>query len=99
MNWKNWPYWLRGGVIGGGVTLVFIALFYTCVWTTTPGGFICLPLLFVSPILPFAILFDELNPTLQYQLPFILVPIVSIVSWFIASSFIGFLVGHIKSKK
>ncbi len=86
-------------MIGGGVTLVFVVLFYACVWTTTPGGFICLPFLFVSPIFPFAVLFDELNPAFQYQLPFILVPIASVISWSIVGALVGLLIGRMKSRQ
>lgn len=100
MNWKNWPYWLRGGVIGGGVTVVSVALFYSCtLLDTTHGSFLCLPFLFISPMFPFAILFDELGPIFQYQLPFILMPVISIISWFIIGSFFGVLIGYIKSRK
>ncbi len=30
MIWKRWPYWLRGGVIGGAFTLVIFALERLC---------------------------------------------------------------------
>ncbi|MDO8590612.1 MAG: hypothetical protein Q7R65_01395 [bacterium] len=96
MNWKHWPYWLKGGVIGGGVTIISIGSLYTCTWVTTPGGFLCLPFLFISPMFPFLDLFDT-NPYLR-ALPFSL-EITSIIFWFLVGSLIGALVGHIKSKK
>ncbi|MDO8482894.1 MAG: hypothetical protein Q7S86_03695 [bacterium] len=99
-SWKHWPYWLRGGVIGGGVTLLFVVLFYSCgLFDTDSESFFCLPFIIVSPSFPFAILFDKLNPIFQYQLPFIIMPVVSVLSWFIFGSFVGLLVGHIKRKK
>ena len=99
MNWKHWPYWLKGGVIGGGVTIISVALFYSCtLLDTSHGSFLCLPFLFISPMFPFAILFDKLDQIFQYQLPFILLPVVSIVSYFIIGSLVGSLIGYIKSK-
>ncbi|HRZ85223.1 MAG TPA: hypothetical protein P5277_00405 [Candidatus Paceibacterota bacterium] len=28
MGWKNWPYWLKGGIIGGIAWLLLIILFF-----------------------------------------------------------------------
>lgn len=98
--WKNWPYWLRGGVIGGGITLIFVVLFYSCnILDTSPGSFLCLPFIITSPIFPFAILFDNLDPFFHYRLPFVFVPVGSVAGWFVVCSLIGFLVGRIKSKQ
>lgn len=97
MNFKKWPYWFKGGVIGGGITFVFVLLFYGCTWITTPGGFLCLPFLFISPMSPFIDLFDT-NPYF-HSFPGFSMEITSIIFWFIIGSLIGALVGYIKSRK
>jgi len=98
--WKKLPYWLKGGIISGGVTFIFIVLFYSCtILDTKQGSFLCLPFMVLSPIFPFAILFDKINSISQYQLPFVFVPVASTVFWFFVGSLIGSLVGYIKSKK
>lgn len=35
MFWKTWPYWLRGGVVGGGIALMYAILLYSCAYTVT----------------------------------------------------------------
>ena len=98
MNWKHWPYWLRGGVIGGGVTLVSVFLFYSCILLdTSHGSFLCLPFLFISPMFPFIDLFDT-NPYF-HALPVYSMEVTSIVIYFISGSLLGLLVGYIKKKK
>jgi len=95
--WKNWPYWLRGGVIGGGITFIFVTLFYSCSWLTPPDSWACLIPLFVSPMFPVAVLFD--NKFFSNDIPFVLLPVFSVTIWFFVGTLIGAFVGYLKSKK
>ena len=71
--WKNYPYWIKGGIIGGAVTLVFIVLFYSCTLLPVKYSWYCLIPLVFSPMFPFAILIDS-NPFF-HTLPEIFLPI------------------------
>ncbi len=95
MSWKKWPYWFRGGVIGGGATFAFGILLYTCTWLTPAGGFLCLPFLFFSPLFPITQLFDSFG---LHFFPFDFL-VVSIGAWFLFGAFVGALVRHIKRKR
>ena len=104
MNFKKWPYWLRGAVIMGGITLISYLLYYSCAITDTngaPESWKCLPFIVFSPMLPFGMLFDTnpfLNSLPKDQILF-LWPIVSIVGWFIIGALIGLIVDYVKYKK
>lgn len=92
-SWKHWPYWLRGGVIGGGVALsfAFISPFF-CV----PLGFICLILSVPTlPLFPFV----EVLALNSDNLLRVIVPAITATVWFIAGSVTGSLVSYIHSKK
>ena len=98
MKWKQFPYWLKGGVIGGGVTLVSVILFYSCLlFVGWQVNFVCLPFLFVSPMFPFIDLFDN-NPFL-HTLPRFSFEVLGIIIWFIIGALIGAFVDYIKSRK
>jgi hypothetical protein len=97
-SWKKWPYWLKGGVIAGGITLVSIFLAYGCdLLDTSTESFFCLPTLVISPMFPFVWLID-INPQLS-KLPGIFLPIISVIGWFLIGSLIGELVKRTKSEK
>ncbi len=111
-NWKQWPYWLRGGVIGGGVSLAFVVLWYFCALsanTNTPSevasGFVCLSIFTFSPIFPIAFLLNMVGQSLVNDSAsvityiFLISPIASVIVWFMVGSLIGAAVGHIKKKK
>lgn len=89
MGWKNWPYWLRAGVIGIALYILiltsnisilvrFLALiqeFFQDLFLSSSPSF--------SQIIGFAYLFS-----------LILAPIL----WFLIAALIGFIIGKIKSK-
>ena len=84
-------------MIGGGVTVVSVTLFNSCVLIdNSQGNFLCLPFLFISPMLPFIDLFDN-NPFLR-SLPWFSFEIFSVVAWFITGSVFGAFINYIKSK-
>ena len=82
--WQNWPYWLRGGVIGAAIPAISLFLMVSCTYTTQ--SYACF--LLSIPLIPFYSLSNDLSVVLT-----------GIMIWFILGSFIGALVGHIKSKK
>src|SRR3989344_9265366 len=41
LNWKKWPYWLRGGVILGGVSFLSIGVTFLCFTDSNGYGFDC----------------------------------------------------------
>lgn len=96
-SWKHWPYWLRGGVIGGGVAFLFVFLLVLCEQTTEKSGggsgfsdLICIPL--VWPVLPIEIIVPSFLDTFSGMT----LIVASIVLWFSIGSLIGALVGHKK---
>ena len=105
-KWSRIPYWLRGGLIVGAITLASAFLLYSCdslINATVHDisgesvGFVCLPFALISPMLPFETIV-YLNP-ISYGLPTISLPIISVIFWFIIGSCIGGIVQYIKSRK
>ena len=100
---------MRGGVIGGGVAIIFYLLLYSCFFFANIGlepgevGFTysCLVFAVISPIYPVAWLLSFLEPVFNYHWTFAgaYAPILSIPIWFVISTLIGAIVDHIKSKK
>ncbi len=96
-NWKKWPYWLRGGVIGGGVALLFVVLFFSCSLVITPGGFLCLPFILVSPLYPIAMFIDSIPDNHRVLPPlFLTLPILSFLLWFIVGAAIAATIKLVK---
>ena len=96
MKWKNWPYWLKGGVIGGIIPLGGILIGYLGHESIISG---LLYLLFAFPVA--IILGCGLeNPNTICSLkatPFII--ILSTIIYFLLGAIIGWIVGKIKNKK
>ncbi|MDO8590679.1 MAG: hypothetical protein Q7R65_01735 [bacterium] len=97
MNWKHWPYWLKGGVIGGGITIISIIIVYSC--GLFDSDYFCLVPLFFSPMYLVVALLDNLESFFNITISFEIWMLISVVIWFAIGSFIGSLVGFIKSKK
>ncbi|MDO8590678.1 MAG: hypothetical protein Q7R65_01730 [bacterium] len=94
MNWKHWPYWLRGGVVGAVFVLLSSILSFSCLYLfTSPGswGLGCVP--FEIPWIPFWFI-----PNFT-SLPLISYEVIVGGSWFLLGSLVGAFVGFIKSKK
>ena len=101
--WKKWPYWLRGGVIGGGISLLFIGVTTLCTTSSTGYGAIgCLVFFIPIAYLPglllqfYASVFYFGDPGLfaETHIFYTVVPF-----WFFVGSLIGALVGYVISKK
>jgi len=90
MGWKNWPYWLKGGLIFEIVLLIQIILTYLCLITGFIHGDAANCLVFaISPGLLFTKIVDG-----------IIIPIVvNLVVYFTIGTLIGFLFGKLKKKK
>ncbi len=99
MGWKNWPYWIRGGLLGAIITIIgyifiimvgigFPILFYI------PDIIIALPYRFIAKSFVYNILGSNLG---SYVLLFSY--IIAIFPNFIIGAIIGLIIGKIKSKK
>lgn len=112
MHWRKWPYWLRGGVIGGGAAIVSGIMFFVCpialsVFFATPlsdepgmandADFACVAILLFSPLTPVAVIWDD-NPFLD-RLPPLLLPVVSAALWFPLGAVLGAIIGTIKKNR
>ncbi|MDO8482896.1 MAG: hypothetical protein Q7S86_03705 [bacterium] len=95
-SWKHWPYWLRGGVIGGTVEVLFSGfLGEAC------NSLGCLigsygPLIFVLKLLEFMSV-----PVVDFDFSSfsVLGRVLIFLTWFLYGAVIGLLVGYIKSKR
>ncbi len=102
MTFKNWPSWLRGGVIAGGITFVFVFLYYSCSFLVSGySGMLCVAFVMIGPIYPAGLILNLLGPVFHYSSGFAEANMVvfSVPFWFIIGSLIGALVGYIKSRK
>lgn len=97
MSWKHWPYWLRGGVIGGGVTAVSIVPLYLCDLIVTGYGDLgCgLAFLIISPMFPLFWLSARFGP-FPVSIPVFMVA--GVIIWFIIGALIGLGIGRIISR-
>lgn len=103
MNWKNWPYWLKGGVIGGGVALIYALLFYSCPFITSGYNIIGCGAVFymLGPIYPVGWLLGIIQSIFNYAwiLPEFYAPVISVAAWFVVGAFLGALIQYTKSKR
>ncbi len=107
--WKKLPYWLKGGVIGGGIALACYLLMNSCFLLSSIGlkagevgfSYYCSAFYILGPAYPTAWLINLFEPILHYSWTSaeVYAPVLSIPLWFILGSFIRILVGYIKSKK
>jgi len=97
MGWKEWPAWLKGGVILASfmfvieVFVLIIGSLIECAGTAgTSIGTLCLLLQYLSfAIIPaFFLEFANIHP--------VFVVLYLIVFWFLIGSLIGWIIGKIK---
>jgi len=90
-------------VIGGGVTLIYALLFYSCPLITSGYNIIGCGAVFymLGPIYLVGWTIAFFQPIFHYDWIFseFYAPLVSVVVWFIVGSIIGSLVGFVKKKK
>ena len=112
MGWKNWPYWVRGGLIGGLIAVVLDLiilssgiLFLNDLNANNLSGYQRFVLYFI--IIPMGLisfpLLMILVPLFGYgeaiTAGYFFLPFVSIVSFFIIGAIIGLVYGKIKKRK
>jgi hypothetical protein len=95
MFWKNWPFWVRGGVVGGVLPILSFVLANLCIYFTTPPfmganlGLQCTPFLFA---------FVPLWATKYFS--FFETPLgVSVITYVFAGCVIGFVIGYFIKEK
>ena|SRR5436190_22972795 len=93
MHLRKWPYWLRGGVIGGGIALVSGLM--GCGEPTLLCYIFSAPSLPLFPLYPFFIAVMAAHPALATF--FMLATVV--ILWFLLGSILGLLIGLVKNKK
>src|SRR5437773_6813792 len=101
MTWNKWPYWLKGGVIGGGIafisTLFFISTPIPCVgWTAllcNSWSFWSLPFILLVPLHP---LFTHLIKNYP-QSSTLLISASVVITWFLIGSVIGAIIDCCKT--
>lgn len=107
MGWKNWPYWLRGGIIGGVIGIIwFVFHFMGMNFGPGEGGYLnwvyytfgvisgLLGSILGFFIFPIALLFGEYFSDATAT-PFL---IISVIYLFLIGALIGFIIGKIKSR-
>ena len=102
MGWKNWPYWLKGGILFSLInallsTLIYLILlilknnFDTIRFAAEYSFFLVISLLFINPAWYFS------GPRSYFDIIFGLV--VGAALYFIIGAIIGWIYGKIKSRK
>ncbi|KKU78195.1 MAG: hypothetical protein UY03_C0002G0021 [Parcubacteria group bacterium GW2011_GWA2_47_64] len=96
--WKHWPYWLRGGIITVGITIVDILLMYSCDLFTSGYSSLGCGLVFAvfGPIFPLFLFSESFGP---FPISTEVFMMIGVIVWFIIGSLVGLLIGYIKSKK
>src|SRR5438552_1968925 len=102
MIWKRLPYWLRGGIIGTVIAVIYLLLLSSCgllpgYWPIGCWAFVYL----FGPIYPvmWSMVFIENFFNYHGIDPAIYAPYVNIPACFVLGSLFGALVWRIKSKK
>ncbi|GEM_PF-2054554 len=97
-SWKHWPYWLRGGVIGGGVTIADILLLSSCNFITSGHSTFGCGLVYVvfGPLWPVALLIKYFGFVFPSERVLI---IIAVVTWFTVGAVVGTLTSFVKKKK
>ncbi|MBM3256921.1 MAG: hypothetical protein FJY98_01155 [Candidatus Liptonbacteria bacterium] len=97
MTWKKWPYWLRGGVIGGVIALISSILTHICEFQGI--GLDCVlvgfPWLVLTPIFLWQLPFFNFALITLYPLTIL----IGIGIYFFLGSFVGNIIGYIKKRK
>ncbi len=102
MSWKNWPYWLKGGIIGVGVVL--ISSFIIGGITGIAPDNIIINLFYIFLIPGIIILAVMRFKTYGYEMPdmtffeYVLMAVISIIPYFIIGAIIGWVYGRFKKK-
>ena len=112
MSWKDWPYWLRGGLIGLiiPVAILIIGIIVIIELLKDGGGFafnvpaifVILVLIFIlsSPVILVSTIFKiHILSDTNFYSSIILSVIISLPIYFIIGAIIGFIYGKFKRNK
>ncbi len=91
MGWKNWSYWLRGGVMGGIIFFILFGDIFAYSFNFISYAFI--PLSFLKKI--FVLLGIKMSSIFNIFITFIFM----LLEGFILGSLIGYIYGKIKNRK
>jgi len=94
MGWKNWPSWLKGGII---FSIIYIVLFLTLFKIDDFGiiTFVFSPGLWLYGLY---VLITGYGIGMDANLKYTLFVIISILCWFIIGVIIGWIVGKIRNR-
>ena len=94
-SWKHWPYWLKGGVIGGGFIVLARLLAFGC----DSCVFLSYPLILTSWLI--TMIGGDLGFFLVSYFPFspLIIIAADIILWFLTGALFGFLIGSLKLNK
>lgn len=93
MNWKSWPYWVRGSFIGIVISGIILLLVYS--WETYPLWAVGLIIL---SMFPGALALSFLEPPGNPFPNFGVIAYMNIIVYVIICAIIGYLYGKIKKK-
>lgn len=105
MRWKNWSYWLRGGLIG---IITFILLFIVSIPINVKTSFPVSSFSYYFPMIPLVVLSKIFPESIKMFLGEIAVRVggawvfgvlINFMLIFLMGSLIGFLYGKIKNRK
>lgn len=108
MHWKHWSYWLRGGLVAGGIALAYLLLLYSCGAANSflHGGpedwgfsMLCMGLFGeLGPTMPTVWFLSALQPILHFSDALIEVyaPALSVLVFFVVGTVIGAFLGLLK---
>lgn len=102
MGWKNWSYWLKGGVITFSADFIIVLLIiftshksesigWGLIFTQIPFSFTLLG--FFSKILCYPV---SINTASACEIPLAIIG--GLISWFIIGALIGWIYGKIKNR-
>ena len=100
IGWKNLSYWLRGGIIGLIISIIFIFIVFAIGVISPMLKFPLLNILGPFQSLFYLVLVMPIEIALLSGMKNLTIPIiVTILIYFIIDSLIGLIIGKIKSKK
>lgn len=97
--WKSLPYWLKGGIIGGLISVVFVILYFSCFILS--GSYSCLVFATYGPMYFSAQLANYFSDYFGYDWIFAeaYAWLISIPLTILVTLIVGLLIGFIKSRK
>lgn len=106
MGWKNWSYWLKGGIVAVIISIILLIIpFLLFLFITVDGyiGTIFFYIYFISlriSIFPaFLMRFVQGASDSSAINVTMLIVIISLITWFVIGAIIGWIYGKIKLKR